>query len=296
MSAFTHEFVCAVNASKDRLFTALTTESDLRKWFAEHAAVDLSEGGAFRFWGRHTLGTPKENEATQAIVKLSPPNRISFNWRLLNRDSVVTWSVYEEKGDDGALKTKLKVTHSFDSLPDGARAKEQIDDLWRLHCGNLGAWLKDGEGMLLPDFSDPNPEVRQTILINAPREKVFAALTTPEHLKQWFWAPDPQVEPRVGGRYSLGWSYEIGGKKVAGGPTKILELVPNEKLVIDWPDWRGDAAVPVQKVSWFLEEAGPDKTRLTVVHEGFTRASDMSDYPFGWVGFAGALKGVAEAL
>ena len=296
MSAFTHEFACTVSATKERLFAALTTEGDLRNWFAEHVALDLREGGAFRFWGKHTLGTPKQSDATQTIKKLSPPDTVSFDWRLLGRDSTVIWSAYEEKGDDGALKTKLKVTHAFDRLPDGARAKEQIDDLWRLHCGNLGAWLKDGEGMLLPDFNDPNPEVRQTIVINAPREKVFAALTTPEHLRQWFWAPDPQVEPRVGGRYSLGWSYEIGGAKVDGGPTKILEFVPNEKLVTDWPDWRGDSTVPVQKVEWRLEDAGSGRTKLTIIHSGFTRAADMSDYPFGWAGFAGALKDVAEAL
>ncbi len=296
MSAFTHEFTCAVSASRERTFAALTSEGDLRRWFAEHAAVDLREGGAFRFWGKHTLASPDERAAAQTILQFSPPEMLSFTWRLLDRDSVVTWSVYEEKGDDGALKTKLKVTHAFDRLPEGARAKEQIDDLWRLHCGNLNAWLKDGEGMLLPDFDDPSPQIRHTILINAPREKVFAALTTPEHLKQWFWAPDPQVEPRVGGRYSLGWSYEIGGKKVAGGPSKILELIPNEKLVTDWPDWRGDASVPFQKVEWLLEDAAPGKTKLTIIHSGFTRAADLSDYPFGWAGFAGALKGVAEAL
>ncbi|MEQ8935593.1 MAG: SRPBCC family protein [Amphiplicatus sp.] len=296
MTAFTHEFTCSISAPKERLFAALTTESDLRKWFAEYVEIDLREGGAFRFWGKHTLGTPDKDEAMQKIKTLSPPDTLSFAWRLLDRDSAVTWSVFEEKGDDGSLKTKLKVAHAFDLLPDGARAKEQIDDLWRLHCGNLGAWVQSGEGMLLPDFNDPNPQVRQTILINASREKVFAALTTPEHLKQWFWAPDPQVEARVGGRYSLGWSYEIGGQKVEGGPTKILELVPNEKLVTDWPDWRGDANVPVQKVEWLLEDAGSGKTKLTLIHSGFTRASDMSDYPFGWIAFAGALRGVAEAL
>ena len=92
---------------------------------------------------------------------------------------------------------------------------------------------------------------------------------------------------------AFGWKYEVAGREVVGGPTRILELVENEKLVTDWPDWRGDADVPVQTITWRLEDDG-DGTRVTLVHSGFTRAADWSDYPFGWGYFLGALKGAAE--
>jgi hypothetical protein len=36
------------------------------------------------------------------------------------------------------------------------------------------------------------------------------------------------------------------------------------------------------------------KTRVTLVHGGFARASDLSDYPFGWGEFLSKLKAEIE--
>jgi hypothetical protein len=77
--------------------------------------------------------------------------------------------------------------------------------------------------------------------------------------------------------------------KVEGGPLRILELVENERLVTDWPDWRGDRSVPLQKITWLLESIG-EQTRVTLIHSGFVRATDMSDYPFGWGFFLSRLQ------
>lgn len=63
----------------------------------------------------------------------------------------------------------------------------------------------------------------------------------------------------------------------AGGPTKILDIVTNERLVTDWLDWRGDITRPLTRLAWLLESAGT-KTPLTIVHDGFSRTADMSDY------------------
>lgn len=85
------------------------------------------------------------------------------------------------------------------------------------------------------------------------------------------------------------------GKKVLGGPTRILELVENERLVSDWPDWRGDETNYTQKITWLLEDQG-DGTLLTLVHDGFVRASDISDFPFGWAGFLEGIRDVAQGV
>ena len=81
-----------------------------------------------------------------------------------------------------------------------------------------------------------------------------------------------------GGTYSSGWSYPINGQEVTGGPLTILELVPNRLLVTDWPDWRGDPAMPMQRIEWHLEPAG-NSTLVPGVQAGFSRAADLSDYP-----------------
>ena len=66
--------------------------------------------------------------------------------------------------------------------------------------------------------------------------------------------------------------------------TRILDIEKNVRLVLDWPDYRGDSTVPDQTISFHLEptDAG---TRVTFVHAGFIRTTDLSDYPFGWSEF-----------
>jgi uncharacterized protein YndB with AHSA1/START domain len=145
----------------------------------------------------------------------------------------------------------------------------------------------------LPDFSAPMPRLRQTVLINTPRDRVFQALLDPAVLDPWLGAQSV-VEPQVGGRYSYGWKYEVRGRPVTGGPTKILELVEDTKLVTDWPNWRGDPLMPVQRLTWLFESVG-ESTRVILIHEPFERVADISDYPQGWAYFLGALKSRLEA-
>lgn len=301
MSGFTHEFSSPLAAEPERVFRALTEPGELRRWFCEHADIELRVGGAFRFWGKHTYGTPTRQGATQRILKLEPGTAISFSWDLAGQPSEVTLRLAPRGAGEtppggapagNAPGTTLEGAHHFATAPAIGRARELVEDLWRLACSNLQQHLSGGDGLLLPDFTAAHPEVRVSILIDAPRERVFAALMNPEVLNRWI-ASAAQVEPRAGGKYTYGWTYQIGGRDVLGGPTRILEMVENERLVTDWPDWRGDPAVPTQKVAWLLESVG-SKTRVTVVHTGFVRTSDVSDYPFGWLGFLKQLQQMFE--
>lgn len=276
--------------SPEATFNALIDADALEAWFAEHAEVEPMDAGAYRFWGRHTIDTRRREKATQKITQYGPFSTLSFSWRLLGRDSKVTWIVAAD-GDKGS---RVTVRHEFASLPDGVRVKEMIDDLWRLNTGNLNFYLMGERNLYRPDFDDPNPVITQSIIINATAEKVFAALTTPEQIKQWFPAPAPVVEPRIGGKYGFGFSYEVDGKMVEPPPMTILAYEENRKLAISWPDWRGDPAVPDQKVTWTLEALAGGKTQLTLTHTGFIRAVDVSDYPFGWVEFLGKIGEVAS--
>ena len=286
----TYEHTFELPAPPDRVYRAWTDSTELTRWFAERADLSVAPGGRFRFWGKYTLGCPAEGEARQTITRLEPGRTLGFTWGLYQVDTEVTVSLTaEEKG------SKLALSHRIDGDLGVSRPRELIDDLWRLSCGNLAKHLEGGAGLMLPDYSDPKPEVRLTVSIAAPPEVVFRALIEPEAINKWFGSKSAVVEPRVGGRYDLNWTYKVDGKEVAGGPTHILEFVPNRKLVLNWPDWRGDASVTGQTISFLLEPAGQG-TRVTLVHAGFSRTTDMSDYPFGWVWFLDGLVREAEAL
>jgi uncharacterized protein YndB with AHSA1/START domain len=188
--------------------------------------------------------------------------------------------------------TVLKGRHHFAVAPAVSRPLDLIDDLWRMALANLRAHL-GGSPVFLPDFSAPVTRLRQTVLIDVPRDQVFQALLDPAVLDPWLGAQSV-VEPHVGGRYSYGWQYEVRGQPVTGGPTTILEMVEDTKLVTDWPNWRGDPQMPAQRLTWLFESVG-ESTRVILIHEPFERVADMSDYPQGWAYFLGALKARLEA-
>jgi uncharacterized protein YndB with AHSA1/START domain len=286
MSSLTHEFTETLGASPEGVFHALTDEGELTRWFAEHVEVELHPGGEFRFWGKHTYCAPTRAQSSQKVVRVEAPRLLAFSWRLEGCDSEVSLEVIPVA--DATDSTTLKGKHHFPVAPDVVRPLDLIDDLWRMSIANLRAHLAGGSGLCLPDFSDPLPRLRQTILINAPRHKVFEALLNPDILNKWI-AAHATVEPRVDGRYTYGWKYDVRGRQVEGGPTRILELVENTKLVTDWPNWRGDPNMPMQRITWLLEPIG-DRTRVTLIHEPFERTTDLSDYPQGWTELLGNLK------
>lgn len=288
---WTHEYSFAIPADPARIFAALTKQTELEAWFAEHARVEPKAGGAFRFWGRHTVGTPTEADATGTVVGIEPDTRLIFEWPLFGVASRVTITL-TPNGGGSDTRTKVTVQHALDEPIDQPRPKELVDDWWRFALGNLAAHAAGHGEVMRPDFSDPSPEVRVSMTVAAPREKVFRALIEPEALNQWL-AKDATVEPRVGGKFDLGW--KAADVEHEGAAMEILEFVPNEKLKITWPDWRGDTSVPAQAVTWLLEPDG-DGTRVTLVHDGFIRAVDVSDYPFGWGHFLSRMAEVAASL
>ncbi len=287
--SWTHEHSWKLSAAPAAVFEALTSASALRSWFAEHVDVGSRAGEPFAFWGRHTLETPWPDHATQRITEVTDNRMLAFSWTIAGVETHVAIALSEE-----SEACRLLLHHTVNGTLPFARERELIDDHWRFVFGNLAAYLAGGVGISLPDFTDTAPEVRQVMLIDAPRDVVFRTLITPELVNQWFGTTTAVIEPREGGRYEVGWKYKIDGRDVVGGPTRILEFVENERLKLDWPDWRGDETVTGQTITFDLESVGA-QTRLTFVHAGFLRTADISDFPFGWDWFLSTLRDVAVA-
>jgi uncharacterized protein YndB with AHSA1/START domain len=204
----------------------------------------------------------------------------------------VRWRIVDGKEPNTST---LEIDHRVLGVLPARNPKHLIDDLWRHHAGNLAEHLKGGGNVVLPDLASDKPEVRLSIEIDAKPEKVFRALLDPDLMNRWLGGVARVDAER--GEYSYGWSYEIEGRKVAGGPTRILELVENTKLVTDWPDWRGDPAKPATRVTWLLEPLDQGaRTKVTIIHDGFEHPIDRSDYQQGWSFFADQLRKVVTEL
>ena len=287
--AFEHTTTVTLPAAPARTFQALIDPEQLRRWLAPHAEVEAVAGGAYRVWGPSILGAPREPDPRQTITAIEPGARLAFRWPLHGVDTDVTLALSPGDSPD---ETKLAIAHAVHGELPYRRPRHVIDDLWRMHTGNLGDHLR-GRAVELPDLDSRSPEVRVSIEIAAPPAKVFRALTVPELMYRWLWTTLARVD-LAAGEISYGWSYEIEGRQVAGGPTRILELVENQRLVTDWPDWRMAPDKPSTTVTWILDPLdGGQRTRVTLIHAGFELAVDASDYPQGWAGFLDGLAKVA---
>jgi uncharacterized protein YndB with AHSA1/START domain len=124
-------------------------------------------------------------------------------------------TVYAALTSPAALQTWL-AEHAEVALDDG------VFEFW----GRYMASYCEGRPVApMCDFTaSREKEARGYVEIDAPPDRVFAALIEPAELNRWI-ATNAAVEPRVGGRYDFGWDH---------GPVKILELEPGRTLAYSW--------------------------------------------------------------
>lgn len=126
-----------------------------------------------------------------------------------------------------------------------------------------------------------------TRIFDAPRARVWEAWTDPEQLKQWwgpkgFTAPSITNDLRSGGKFLYAMHGPAGTEydKDMWSGGEYREVVPMEKIVStdNFMDKDGNVISPAEfgmpgdwgqmVVTVTFEDAGEDKTKLTLVHEG----------------------------
>ena len=151
-------------------------------------------------------------------------------------------------------------------------------------------------------MTNSNKELSLTRLIKAPREKVYAAWTQPELMKQWF-APLPFTTPIVELDLRVGGANKIVMQDVDGNQYPnhgvYLELVPNEKIVCT--DAYTSAWVPSEKpfmtmILTFEDEGGDTRYTARVVHwsEADREAHEQMGFYEGWGKCADQLAALVE--
>jgi uncharacterized protein YndB with AHSA1/START domain len=125
-----------------------------------------------------------------------------------------------------------------------------------------------------------------SVTVDAPRERVFAALTDAHELKRW-WITDGVSEPRTGGRFRFEWRMaDPADDHVQEGTYD--EVVDGERVAFPWSGVGADSRVT-------LSLSGSDgATQVSLVHEGITADDQLERYEHGWTGFLANLKSVLE--
>lgn len=272
-------------ASVERVFAALTNEKQLEQWWAEHAHVQPRAGGEYHFWGRYSVFIPTRQQANQVITRFEPPTLLAYRWNWRDLASNVELSLQVD-----GTNTVLNVRHTLDGVFPEFRyeSREFLADLWIIAVGNLRIFLRTGKAASRPDYSIDSPNVECSILIDAPPDRVFAALTDPAKMDCWL-SRTAKVELRPGGAYAYGWQLQRDGKPLHCGPTRIIAMEPNRRITHDW--MHGEE--PATRVTWTLEPIG-SQTRVTILHERYAGKTVNDAYNQGWTGFLIELQSYIE--
>jgi uncharacterized protein YndB with AHSA1/START domain len=137
---------------------------------------------------------------------------------------------------------------------------------------------------------DPNPpatidpdafSVSRTITIKAPIDRVWAAVTEPEHIVKWAGSGATLDRLDVGGRGT--WTFDGYGTV----PLEIEELDPPHAIAYRWGNAKYPDIDPGQSTVFRFTLTPVDGgTQLTVVETGFETLSDpaarMADNQGGW--------------
>lgn len=134
--------------------------------------------------------------------------------------------------------------------------------------------------------------------IPAARERVFAALTEPEHLRRWS-APeglavvDGDTDLRVGGGWRVVMAEPDGARHEAFGTYR--EIAPPERLVYTHA-WRRDdgGSSPETVLTVELRPRG-DGTRLLFTQAGFPSPESRDGHRDGWSSALGHLRALFQS-
>jgi uncharacterized protein YndB with AHSA1/START domain len=118
-------------------------------------------------------------------------------------------------------------------------------------------------------FTTPSErEAAMTRVFDAPREVVWEAWTSPEHLRHWLLGPEGwampicEIDLRPGGAWHFGWRADDGSELEMRG--EYREVTPPERIV-NTENWGGDWPETLNTVE-FAEDEGKTTVTLTILY------------------------------
>jgi uncharacterized protein YndB with AHSA1/START domain len=105
------------------------------------------------------------------------------------------------------------------------------------------------------------PKIVRSIDIKAPPSAVWRWMASQEALRRWL-TPNLEIDLQVGGAYRL-----LGPDNKTWVSGVVLEMTPEESLILSWLEEGGDWLHPKRLVITLAPVEGG--TRVTQIHDGF---------------------------
>ncbi|MGG2200194.1 MULTISPECIES: SRPBCC family protein [Paenibacillus] len=138
------------------------------------------------------------------------------------------------------------------------------------------------------DRSQSLPDIRQTLVLNAPIRKVWDAVATSEGIAAWFMPNDFQPV--------AGFEFHLEAGPFGKSPCKVTEIDPPNKLSFRWgADWTltFELIDLDGKTEFTLIHSGWDADKVTEFGETHTLVRDRMNN--GWAGLQQSLRKYVEA-
>jgi uncharacterized protein YndB with AHSA1/START domain len=115
------------------------------------------------------------------------------------------------------------------------------------------------------------PTIRKSVLIAAPIDKVWAALTGPKAIAAWM-GGTVKSNPRPGGRFALFGGETTGRYARVQKPTQLEYSWRQANWPAEWAD---------SQVRWTLKATGAG-TRVALAHDRFPNEAERAGHAEGW--------------
>jgi uncharacterized protein YndB with AHSA1/START domain len=140
-----------------------------------------------------------------------------------------------------------------------------------------------------------NDTIVQEIVIKAPAERIFEALTDPAQRIKWWGAEGRFQTTHMESDLHPGGKWMMRGNGVGGRPFTVMgeyrQIEPPRLLIFTWlPDWQGDAVETLVRFE-LTENSGLTTVRLT--HSGLTTESSRLSHK-GWPQILTGLQAYSE--
>lgn len=164
-----------IKAPRERVWQAITIDQQIRKWWADYWAIPTLEVGATLKFGT------EDNPILGTLAVVDPPRELAIQWppqaQFYSLTTVTRYILEEEAGG-----TRITVSETgFETLPDIVRQQriEQVGQGYTTVMQNLKTYVEN-------TTMEQPIAIERNIWINAPRERVWQAVTDPAQIAQWF--------------------------------------------------------------------------------------------------------------
>jgi len=284
----------AFDATITEVWQYLTDSEQLPNWLGT-CKIDLTEGGDYLvssqityLSGRHRIVKIVENKLLELdFFSEGWKGTVIFELQSVQKQTLL--KVSTEMPTDAAPKhiEPFGYPESSGYFWGGA---------WQHALFNLRSSLLGREIVKLDLRKNNGHTVYSSLTVNASSQQIWKLLLSAKELHKMspkFYLENTKIEAKVGGNYSYGWyPLDTPIDQIEDGPSKIIELEENKKLVTNWH-------LPYEHTSdlqWLLEPVDSHSCKLTLIHSSILYYSqgNIWSYRSGWTTALYAIRDYLE--